>query len=82
VEPAAGNLRDLLTEVVLARGALHRQRGRRPVGRLDLGSAQSRLAHALRAYQNALDAEGAPMPYKLRDELRLLESLGELDPSI
>ena len=80
METAGGTLRDLLSEVVLARGALHWQRGRRPIGRVELGGAQSRLAHALRAYQAALAAEGAPMPYKLRDELRLLESLGELDP--
>ena len=72
-----GSLRDLLTEVVLARGALVRQRRRTPVVRLDLGVAQARLADALRAYQNALDSEGAPIPYRLRDELRLLEALGE-----
>jgi hypothetical protein len=79
LDTADGTLRDLLTEVVLARGALHQQRGRRPVGRQELGGAQSRLAHALRAYEAALAAEGAPMPYRLRDELRLLESLGQLD---
>ena len=73
----AGSLRDLLTEVVLARGALLRQRRRTPVVRLDLGTAQSRLAEALRAYQDALGADGAPIPYRLRDELRLLEALGE-----
>ena len=71
------SLRDLLTEVVLARGALLRQRRRTPVVRIDLGIAQSRLAEALRAYQNALDLDGAPIPYRLRDELRLLEALGE-----
>jgi hypothetical protein len=77
VETTVSSLRDLLTEVVLARGALHRQRRRTPVVRLDLGTAQSRLAEALRAYQDALRADGAPIPYKLRDELRLLQSLGE-----
>jgi hypothetical protein len=77
VETTVSSLRELLTEVVLARGALHRQRRRTPVVRLDLGTAQARLAEALRAYQNALGADGAPIPYKLRDELRLLESLGE-----
>jgi hypothetical protein len=71
-----GSLRDLLTEVMLARGALHRQRRRTPVARLDLGNAESRLVEALRAYQAALRADGAPMPYRLRDELRLLESIG------
>lgn len=75
----ADSMRDLLTEVVLARGALDRQRRRTPVVRIDLGVAQSRLAEALRAFQSALRAEGAPMPYRLRDELRLLESLGRSD---
>jgi hypothetical protein len=70
------SLRDLLTEVMLARGALHRQRRRMPVVRLDLGSAECRLLDALRAYQAALGADGAPMPYRLRDELRLLEAIG------
>jgi hypothetical protein len=73
----AASLRELLTEVVLARGDLHRQRGRRSAGRHELGGMQSRLADALRAYQAALSAEGAPMPYRLRDELRLLECLGQ-----
>jgi len=69
----------MLAEVVLARGDLDRQRRRTPVVRLDLGSAQCRLAEALRAFQAALGADGAPMPYRLRDELRLLESLGRAD---
>ena len=70
------SLRSMLTEVVLARGALNRQRRRTPVVRMDLGSAQLRLAEALRAFQAALRADGAPMPYRLRDELRLLDALG------
>ena len=73
------SLRSMLTEVVLARGALNRQRRRTPVVRMDLGSAQLRLAEALRAFQAALRADGAPMPYRLRDELRLLESLSRTD---
>lgn len=77
METTASSFRQLLTEVVLARGALHRQRRRQPVARLDLGAAQLRLAEALRAYLDALGAEGAPVPYRLRDELRLLEGLGE-----
>jgi hypothetical protein len=75
VETANGSLRDLLTDVVVARGALHRERRQRPVTRLDLGLAQHRLVVALRAYESALTQDGAPMPYRLRDELRLLESL-------
>lgn len=75
METANGSLRDLLTDVVVARGALHRERRQRPVTRLDLGLAQHRLVVALRAYESALTQDGAPMPYRLRDELRLLESL-------
>ena len=75
VEPTGGSLRDLLTEVVLARGALDQQRRRTPMVQLDVGSARLRLADALRAYESGLSADGAPMPYRLRDELRLLESL-------
>jgi len=75
VETANGSLRDLLSDVVVARGALHRERRQRPVTRLDLGLAQHRLVVALRAYESALTQDGAPMPYRLRDELRLLESL-------
>jgi hypothetical protein len=78
VETANGSLRDLLTDVVLARGALHRERRQRPVTRLDVGLAQHRLVLALRAYESALTQDGAPMPYRLRDELRLLESLDQL----
>ncbi len=70
-----GSLRDLLTDVVRARGALHRERRQRPAARLDLGLAQHRLVVALQAYECALTRDGAPMPYRLRDELRLLESL-------
>ena len=82
METANGSLRDLLTDVVLARGALHRERRMRPVIRLDLGIAQHRLVLALRAYESALTQEGAPMPYRLRDELRLLESLDRSSASL
>ena len=75
MQTANSSLRDLLTDVVAARGALHRERRQRPVTRLDLGLAQHRLVVALRAYESALTQDGAPMPYRLRDELRLLESL-------
>jgi len=76
VEPVGGSLRDLLTEVVLARGALDQLRRRTPTVQLELGSARGRLAEALRAYEAGLSADGAPMPYRLRDELRLLDALG------
>jgi hypothetical protein len=70
------SIRDLLGELVLARRALDQQRRRAPSVRLELAVAQSRLADALRAYLDALDASGAPSPYRLRDELRLLDSIG------
>jgi hypothetical protein len=77
VEPARDSLRDLLTDVVHARVALRGQQRHQPTVRIDLGLAQHRLVTALRAYQIALSRDGAPMPYKLRDELRLLEALDE-----
>jgi len=79
VETATGSLRDLLTDVVGARVALHRERRQRPVTRLELALAQHRLVVALQAYECALTEGGAPMPYRLRDELRLLESLDRTD---
>ena len=82
METATGSLRELLTDIVQARGALHRERRMRPVIRLDLGIAQHRLVVALRAYESALTQDGAPMPYRLRDELRLLESLDRSNAAI
>ena len=79
MDTANGSLRDLLTDVVLARVALHRERRLRPVTRLDLAIAQHRLVVALKAYECALTQGGAPMPYRLRDELRLLELLDRTD---
>src|SRR3954452_3534588 len=79
VETVDGSLRDLLTDVVRARGALHHERRQRPAARLDLGLAQHRLVVALQAYEHALHRDGAPMPYRLRDELRLLQSLDRLN---
>jgi hypothetical protein len=75
VEPTRESLRDLLTDVVRARVAWHSQRSQKPGIRLDLGLARHRLLTALRAYESALNEDGAPMPYRLRDELRLLEAL-------
>jgi hypothetical protein len=75
VRTSADSLNELLTDVVLARADLQRHRRVRTTTRLDLGSATHRLVQALRAYDAALDASGAPTPYRLRDELRLLESL-------
>lgn len=79
MDPVISSLRDLQTEVVRARGALHQVRSRTPILQLELASARLRLADALRAYEAGLRADGAPMPYRLRDELRLLEALGRPD---
>ena len=53
-----------------------------PATRIDLGAARHRLVDALRAYDAALDASGAPTPYRLRDELRLLEAIDRRDLSV
>jgi hypothetical protein len=79
VHQSAVSLNELLTDVVLARADLQRRRKIRLATRLDLGAARQRLVEALRAYDAALDANGSPTPYKLRDELRLLESLDRRD---
>jgi hypothetical protein len=77
VELAGSTLRDLHTDVVLARGALRRERHQQPAVRLDVSAARHRLVLALRAYEEALGEVGLPMPYRLRDELRLLRALDE-----
>lgn len=77
METAGGSLRGLHTDIVLARGALRRERHQQPATRLDVGAARHRLVLALRAYEEALAQVGVPMPYRLRDELRLLQRLDE-----
>jgi hypothetical protein len=64
---------------VRARAALNQVRSRTPILQLELAGARARLADALRAYEAGLRTDGAPMPYRLRDELRLLDSLGRPD---
>ena len=81
VHQTTGSLNELLTDVMLARADLQRRRKVRLATRLDLGIARQRLVEALRAYDAALDANGTPTPYRLRDELRLLESLDRRDLS-
>jgi len=76
---STATLNEMLTEVVRARADLQRRRRIRLATRLDLGLARQRLVEALRAYDAALHASGAPTPYRLRDELRLLESLDRRD---
>ena len=71
----AGMLRDLLGDVMLARTALTAVRRQHAPTHLELDSARHRLVQALRAYSLGLDAKGMPMPYRLRDELRMHERL-------
>ena len=66
----------LLSEVVLARRAL--TTARRPdtgSGPQALNEARHDLVAALAAYTNCLVAVGVPIPYRMRDELRLHRSL-------
>ena len=79
MDQLGSSLQDLFSDVVLARADLQRKRRVRLITRLDLGTARHRLADALRAYESALGATGAPMPYRLRDELRLLDALDRPD---
>jgi hypothetical protein len=70
--PAAGNaLAVLLNDVVRARETLAQQR-RMPQNKLEpSGMARAAMLSALEAYTAALDARRLPVPYALRDELRI-----------
>lgn len=61
----------LLRDVVLARAMLaaERQRPGKPSGSSD--SARVQMVFALKAYTSALEARQLPVPYALRDELRI-----------
>lgn len=70
--PAAANaLAALLGDVVRARALLAQQR-RMPQSKLEPGGmARAEMLSALEAYTAALDARRLPVPYALRDELRI-----------
>ena len=61
----------LWLDVLEARAEFHRCRGVTANKPLALSRAQSGLLAALEAYATSLDRRGMPVPYELRDELRL-----------
>lgn len=70
-------LTDLLGDVMRARGTILKVRGVPVTSRLDIGNARHELVLALEAYTSCLAAMGRPVPYALRDELRLQRSLDD-----
>ena len=69
---------DLLGDVVRARNTTHEVRRVPAHSRLDINNARHDLVVALEAYTSYLTAVGSPVPYALRDELRLQRSLDDL----
>lgn len=70
-------LSDLFGDVVRARDEVVRVRRVQLASRADLGSARHGLVVALEAYTSGLARLGRPVPYALRDELRLQRSLDD-----
>jgi hypothetical protein len=70
-------LSDLFGDVVRARDQVVRVRRVPLSSRADLGSARHELVVALEAYTSGLARLGRPVPYALRDELRLQRSLDD-----
>lgn len=64
---------ELWTAVVRARAAWARERHLPQKG--SASSTRTELRHALEAYVRSLDDRGRPVPYVLRDELRLMRLL-------
>ena len=62
----------LLQDLCVARTGLREERG---VARSGSTAAQEELLVALDAYASALVARGLPIPYALRDELRIYHDL-------
>jgi hypothetical protein len=82
VEPRPGQrtLPELLEDVRQARIALRQARLEvAPSQGMHTREAQQYLAKALKAYGQALTAEGLPVPHALRDEMRLYRRV--LDPN-
>jgi hypothetical protein len=67
-EPLPAELRRAMLR---ARASLDRCRGDRSVSTLALAQARTDLMTALEAYVGCLAEHGLPVPYALRDELRL-----------
>ncbi len=70
-------LNDLLGDVVRARDAIGKVRRVQLSNRTDVGVARHVLVLALEAYTSGLEQLGRPVPYALRDELRLQRSLDD-----
>ena len=68
-------LGNLLGDVVRARDAICEVRRVQASSRSDVGNARHDLVVALEAYTSGLQRLGRPVPYALRDELRLQRSL-------
>jgi len=65
----------LLGDVVRARDAICEVRRVQASNRAEVGNARHDLVVALEAYTSCLQRLGRPVPYALRDELRLHRSL-------
>jgi hypothetical protein len=70
-------LSDLFSDVVRARDAIVKVRRVQMTNRVDVGNARHDLVLALEAYTSGLQRLGRPVPYALRDELRLQRSLDD-----
>jgi hypothetical protein len=70
-------LSDLFGDLVRARDAVVKVRRVQMTSRADIGSARHELVLALEAYTSGLELLGRPVPYALRDELRLQRSLDD-----
>jgi hypothetical protein len=68
----SGELQRLLSEVLVARQQRIWDRSRPGVER-DFADGRQRLRIALENYTRALDASSLPVPYRVRDELRLAQ---------
>ena len=75
---ARATLSDLLGDVMRARHTVGRVRRVQQTSRVDTGNARHNLVLALEAYTTCLETLGRPVPYALRDELRLQRRLDEL----
>lgn len=70
-----GSLEVLLETLLSARQDVRRLR-RTPNDQRGLHAAQQSLLTAMESYAAALTEQGLPMPWKLRDDLRLQRSIG------
>jgi hypothetical protein len=75
---ALTSLNDLLHDVVRARSEIHKVRRVQLTSRVDAGNVRHDLVVALEAYTACLVAMGRPVPYGLRDELRLHRALDQI----